>query len=81
MMLILGWFVVIVVCGIVAINGAFMLVSPHAWYRLPSWLRAQGTLSEATYGSGWGAVGLRVAGAAYLAVIAWGVYSVLVSRR
>ena len=81
MLLILGRFIAIVVAAIMAINGAFMLVSPRAWYRLPSWLRAQGTLSEAEYGSGWGAVQLRIVGAAILAAIAWAVYSLLTGRR
>jgi hypothetical protein len=71
--LLLGSLGVILVLGI-GINAAYMLISPRAWFRLPSWLRASGPLSEKRYGSGAGAIELRVTGAISLAVIVWVIY-------
>jgi uncharacterized protein YjeT (DUF2065 family) len=65
----------------VIINGLYMLVSPRAWYRLPHWFRASGGLSEEKYGSGWGAIQVRLVGATFLAVTAWVLYDVLSRHR
>jgi len=59
------------------INAVYMLVSPQAWFRLPSWLRAQGTLTEERYGSGWGAVVLRLGGGLILLSLGWFGYALL----
>jgi len=64
---------VVLGAGIV-INGLYMLVSPRAWYRLPHWFRASGGLSQEKYGSGWGAIQVRLVGATFLAVTAWVLY-------
>jgi len=70
-----------VVVGLVmAVNAAFMLASPHAWFRLPGWLRAQGSLIEDKYRSGWGAIQVRLTGAVVLAAIAWVLYDMLLRR-
>ena len=34
------------VAAVIAINRDFMLVSPRAWFRLPTWIFAKGTLTE-----------------------------------
>lgn len=66
-----GWTLVAGVMVVMFINGIFMLASPRAWFRLPSWIRAQGTLTEDKYGSGWGGIMVRLTGAVVLATIAW----------
>jgi hypothetical protein len=76
-----GWCIVVVVGLIMTINSAFMVVSPRIWFRLPSWLRAQGTLTEERYSSGWGAIQIRLTGALILAAIAWVLYESLLARR
>jgi hypothetical protein len=77
----------IVACCIVAlvavhatINAAFMLASPHAWFRLPGWLRAQIPLSKEKYASGWRGILVRLAGATMLAVIVWVLYGSFIKR-
>ena len=67
----LGWAILVLVVIMTVINASVMLVSPRAWFRLPKWLRAQGTLTEDRYGSGWGAVQLRIGGALILLSIVW----------
>ena len=79
-MKIIGWSIVVIVGVMMFVNAVFMLASPSAWFRLPRWLRAQGTLTEDAFGRGWGAVTVRLAGAVVLAVMAWVVYSSL-NRR
>jgi len=64
----LGWFVIPIFAAVWVFNGLVMLVSPRAWFRLPSWLGFQGSLTEAKYGSGWGAIQVRLLGAIFLAV-------------
>lgn len=61
----------------VIVNGLYMLVSPRAWYRLPQWFRASGSLSEEKYSSGWGAIQVRIVGASFLAATAWILYDLL----
>jgi hypothetical protein len=78
MKLILGWIIVAVVGGVMFVNALYMLACPKAWFRLPHWIRAQGTLTEEKYGAGWGAITVRVTGALMLALIAWVLYDVLI---
>jgi hypothetical protein len=66
-----GWIILGVVVALITINASVMLISPRAWFRLPNWLRAQGTLTEEKYGSGWGAMQLRLGGAVILMLIVW----------
>ncbi len=70
----LGWTIVGLVAVALFINASVMLVSPRTWFRLPNWLRAQGTLTQRQYGRGWGAVELRIGGGLILASIVWIVY-------
>jgi hypothetical protein len=66
------WFSVAVVTLIViAVNASFMLFSPKAWFRLPGWIRLNGTLTEKRYGSGAGSIDVRVLGAIFLIVVGW----------
>lgn len=61
---------------LLTVNGLYMLVSPRAWFRLPGWLRAQGTLTRERYTAGWGAIQVRIAGAALLCLIIWGLFEI-----
>jgi hypothetical protein len=73
-----------VVAGILAllfvVNASYMLASPRAWFRLPSWIKAQGTLTEKRYSTGWGAIQVRLTGAIMLSVIGWVIYDITVRR-
>jgi hypothetical protein len=77
----LGWFTVAVVFIVIAVNAAFMLISPRAWFRLPDWFPGRGSMTERKYGSGLGAVETRLAGGAMLAAILWVLYEALLKQR
>jgi len=72
-----GWSIVVVVTAVIAINAFLMLVSPKAWFRLPGWMLAKGTLTEKKYGQGWGAIQVRLTGAMTLSLIVWALYDAL----
>jgi len=61
-------------------DAAGTVASPRSWFRLPGWLRAQGSLIEDKYTSGWGAIQIRLTGALVLAAIAWVLYDMLLKR-
>lgn len=63
--------IVVLTILVVGINAVYMLVSPKAWFRLPTWIRKQGTLTREDSTHGWGAVNVRIAGAVILAGIVW----------
>jgi hypothetical protein len=65
---ILGWVGFAIFAVVWVFNGLIMLVSPRAWFRLPSWLAFQGSLTEAKYGRGLGAIQVRLLGAIFLVV-------------
>jgi hypothetical protein len=65
----------------IGVNALFMLISPRAWFRLPDWIRAQGSLTEKKFGSGWGAIQVRITGALGLGVIVWVLYDSLLRHR
>jgi hypothetical protein len=71
---ILGWSLLAALGAVLFVNALFMLASPRAWFRLPHWIRAQGSLTEQKYANGWGGIQVRSAGATLLAFIAWIVY-------
>jgi hypothetical protein len=77
MRIILGWSMVVTVGAVMLVNALLMLASPRAWFRLPSWIRAQGTLTEQKYSTGWRGVTVRLAGGVMLAVIGWVLYDLL----
>jgi hypothetical protein len=78
---ILGGICALVVFIVISINGAYMLFSPRAWFRLPSWIRLNGTLSESKYGSGWGSIKIRLFGAFTLVFIASLLYHMFSTRH
>ena len=78
---IVGWITVAVVGLVLTVNGLFMLFSPRAWFRLPNWIRAQGSLTEAKYGSGWGAFQVRLTGALFLVGILFVLYERVIRQR
>ena len=45
-MLIFGWTMLLILGAILIINAAVMLVSPRTWFKLPTWIRAQGTIKR-----------------------------------
>jgi hypothetical protein len=63
-----------------AINTVCMLISPRAWFRLPGWLRAQGTLTPERYADGWGAIQVRITGALLLGLLIWGIFELFHSK-
>lgn len=64
-----------------AVNAAFMLASPRRWFRLPNWVALRGSMREARYATGYGAVEVRLLGAVWLAGIAWILYDILFGAR
>jgi hypothetical protein len=80
MLRIVGLCIAVIVGVVMTINAAFMIVSPRSWFRLPAWLRTQGSLIEDKYARGWGAIQVRLTGALILAAIAWVLYDMLLRR-
>jgi uncharacterized protein YjeT (DUF2065 family) len=80
-MQILGWLTVAAVGVVLVVNGLFMVLSPRAWFRLPSWIPGRGSLTEKRYGSGSGAIHVRMMGALVLGVVAWVLYHSLLRPR
>lgn len=75
-----GWCLIILLGLLLTINATFMLVSPRVWFRLPRWLRLQGTLTKHRYATGWGAIQVRLTGAGMLTAIIWILYDMLGGR-
>jgi hypothetical protein len=73
----LGWAGIVVLIALFAVNAVFMLVSPKAWFRLPGWILAKGTLTEKRYATGLGALEVRITGASMLGLIGWVLYQAL----
>jgi hypothetical protein len=63
---------------LIAVNASYMLISPRAWFHLPSWLRAQGSTSEDKFAAGWGAIQVRATGAIILGMMGWVLFDLLV---
>ena len=59
----------------ITVNGSFMLVSPHAWLRLPWWIRGKQGFTERILVHRWGTVFLRCSGVIFLSVAALFVYA------
>jgi drug/metabolite transporter (DMT)-like permease len=81
MLRIVGLCIAITVGVLMVVNAGFMLASPRAWFQLPGWIRAQGSLTEEKYGGGWGAAQIRITGAVMLAAVVWVLYELLARRR
>ena len=79
-------FVVILRIGAIALgllvvtNGAFMLVSPSAWFMLPGWFAPRSAhITPEKYACGW-ALELRLVGLVFLGMPIWVVYDMFRSR-
>ena len=72
-----GWLMLATLAITLVINGAFMLISPRAWLRLPSWFPSAGLSFRERYADGRGLIELRFVGAALLAFIGWVIYESL----
>ena len=70
MLKVVGWVGLITLVTILFVNGFFMMVSPGVWFKLPDWLRAQGTITK-KYERGWRSVELRITGALIVAAIVY----------
>jgi hypothetical protein len=79
-MRILGGLLGIVLAALLLLNGAFMLISPPAWFKLPEWLASHGNLNPDKYSTGWGALQIRICGAAFISVVVWVVFSIVLAR-
>jgi hypothetical protein len=75
-----GIVVVLAFAVVFAANAAVMLVSPRAWFRIPRWLGSQGSTTMKEYGSGWGAIQVRLTGALFLAGMGWVLYDLFVKH-
>jgi len=56
---------------LVLVNGLAMPISPRRFFSLPSWVRAQGSLTRERYTSGWGGLQLRILGGVFVAGVVW----------
>jgi hypothetical protein len=79
-MQILGGLFGIVLAALLVVNGTFMLISPPAWFKLPEWLAANGNLNPEKYSRGWGALQVRIAGLAFISVVVWVVFNIVLAR-
>ena len=77
MLHLVGWLMLALLGVVIAINALYMAMSPHAWFRLPKWVRMQGSATEERFGSGWGAIQVRIAGVVVLGILCWVLYDVL----
>jgi len=77
---VIGVIVAVTVPTIMAINAVFMVASPRVWFRLPGWIKAQGSLTADKYSSGWGAIQVRITGALILGAIGWVLYDMFLRR-
>jgi hypothetical protein len=66
---VLVWGTVGVVLAMFTVNGLVMLISPARWFQLPAWLGLWGSLTKGKYSTGPASVGVRMAGAVFLAVV------------
>jgi len=76
----IGVCLAILVGLVITINAVFMVASPRAWFRLPSWLGAWGSLSKYKHATGPGAIEVRLTGAIMLGAVGWILYDMLLRR-
>jgi hypothetical protein len=81
MLKVIGWCIASIVGMVMGVNACYMIVSPRAWFRLPRWIGAQGSLTESKYATGLGAIQVRLTGALLLAVILGVLYDSLLRTR
>jgi hypothetical protein len=80
MILLLGRACAVLFAVWMAVIAGFMLISPRAWFQLPSWLAGRGTLTKKRYSTGWGAAQVRILGVVMLSTLMWVVFEMLGSR-
>ena len=73
------WVAFGITATVMLVNAFYMVISPDAWFRLPRWLGLQGVLTRDRYGSGWGAIQVRVLGTIIIVIATWIPYGVLFS--
>jgi hypothetical protein len=78
---ILGWLIFFgMLMLVISLNAFYKLFLPQAWFRLPPWIRATGTLKVRNYATAGRTIGLRFTGAVFLAVIGWIIFDLLVKH-
>jgi hypothetical protein len=77
----IGLSIALLVGVLITINALYMLISPRAWFRLPSFLRFNGTLTEKKHAEGLGADKVRLLGAIFLTGIGWVLYDLFLTNR
>jgi hypothetical protein len=80
MIKILGWLIFGAVVLVASTNALYMLFSPQAWFHLPPWIRATGTLKARNYVTAARAIQLRFIGGILLAVIGWVLFDLFVKH-
>jgi len=65
------WSAVGLTVMITSVNALYMMFSPRAWFALPGWLRLNGVLTLDRYGSGRGAMQIRILGVIMIVTIVW----------
>jgi hypothetical protein len=70
-----------IICALMmTINAVFMVFSPRAWFRLPSWIRASGVLTKEKYSEGGLSVLVRLLGAIILILVGGVVFDLIVEN-
>jgi phosphotransferase system glucose/maltose/N-acetylglucosamine-specific IIC component len=59
--------------------GAYMLLSPRAWFRLPRWLAFRGALTQKQHATGWRALQVRITGGVLVGTIVWVLYDMFLA--
>jgi hypothetical protein len=62
------------------INAVFMLFSPRAWFRLPTWMRASGVLNREKYSEGGLSLLVRLLGAIILFLVGGVAFDLIVEN-
>ena len=75
-----------VICFVITIaavggNAIVMLISPRAWFRLPHWIRLSGSITEAKFSTGKGALQVRMLGGCFLILTLWFLHGCLARPR
>lgn len=69
--------VAVLLCLLVAVSSLLMLLSPRAWFNLPSWLSGRGVLTVQKYGSGWRSSQIRILGAVFFFFVSGILYDLI----
>ena len=66
-----SWVALALTVAVMLINAFYMLISPRAWFSLPSWLGLQGALTLHRNTGPWGELQVRILGAIIIATVGW----------